>query len=149
MRANAREHRPHEILDEVMAMKREDAARVVQFPGAGGTSEAYSTPMLEAAREAAHRLAGIRNEPAPLSEAERELAAEGMAKLPTADIIELPQREEEAQTAPAFLDDFEFVLFGLSHPEQLSDTQKRMWDELMGSRTIKVRLAAWREANQA
>lgn len=152
--AAKRDYRLGDLADEVAAMKREEAASIIEFPRANPT-ENYDTPMLAAAALAARRLAGIET-PRPLTDEERALAAEGMAALDpeseddaaSADIISLPERQA-ATTDAVFSDDWKFYLHGLAHRSTFTAGQMEIWEELHRSPSIQIRLQAMREAESA
>lgn len=148
-KALARDHKPHEIVDAVMAMKKADASQIVHFPGAGGASEKYSTPALDAAALAARRLAGVRDAPRPVSDEELELAKEAQASL-SADIIALPPRKESAEPAAPdlFGSDWDFYQYALAHWDELSDGQRGYFVEIKDLPEIQVRLAQLKDATE-
>lgn len=144
-KANAREHRPHEIVDAVMAMKRGDANQVVTFTGADARNTAHETPALSAAAIAARRLAGERDAPTPLTDEERELAAETMEAL-QADVIPLTPR---APVSEEPIDDFEWMLWARANAARLTPVQAEMLAEFERSPAMKMRLQHMRGGNRA
>lgn len=134
MRASKRKHRLGDIADEVAAMKRDDARRIVNFPRAEET-ETYSTRALDAAGLAARALRGDVEPPRPLSSEDREMAAEVMASM-QAEVIPMPARA--ADTPPD--DDFQWMLWARERRAELNSTQLEMLAELERSPTMKMRL---------
>lgn len=156
LKAAKRDYRLGDLADEVAAMKRAQAASVIAFPRSEKT-EAYDTPALAAAAIAARRLAGIET-PRPLTDEERELAAEGMAALDldreepgggtSAEVISLPERQAAATDA-VYADDWQFYLHGLTHRATFKPGQLEIWEELHRSPSIQIRLQAMQEAETA
>jgi len=150
-KALSREHKPHTIVDDVMRMKKADASQVVHFPGAGGTSEKHSTPALDAAALAARRLAGVRDEPRPVSDEERELAAEAMTALSADNIITLPKRNEkpsDEKSGDIFGSDWDFYLYAIANWDELKEGQRGYFEEIKDLPEIQVRIAQLKEAEE-
>lgn len=131
-----RDQRLGDVVEEVAALKREEARRVVNFPRAEAT-EIHSTPALAAAALAVAALRGEVEPPRPLSDEDRELAAEVMSAI-QAEVIQMPVR---AADEPDFSDDFTWTRWALAHFDELDDGQKIILAELLEDQAIQIRLA--------